>query len=266
MHRILFLGTGGDTIVVGKQIRSSGGIVLNIEDEQFHINPGPGSLLMARMHNINIRETTALFLSGNDLIKANDANAMISAMTHDGLDKKGVLVCPSNLIEKKNDETPFIHKFYFNCVEKVIITDNTKKLGINKVEIEVIDLPNSVVGYKFIASRYRLSYLPDTEYKNDYLDRLKDTDILILNVQDPRDIKRKEHLNSQDVENIISKIKPQITIITGFGIKMIQADPLYEAREIQRNTSVNVVSAKDGMLINPLSFTTTIRQSSLKSF
>ncbi|MEM3374826.1 MAG: hypothetical protein QXE31_06480 [Candidatus Woesearchaeota archaeon] len=266
MHRILFLGSGGDIQVIGKQIRSSGGLILNIENEQFHIDPGPSSLLMARMHSINVRETTALFITSNDLIKANDANAVISAMTHEGLDKKSVLVCPSSLIEKKEDnKEPFIHKFYINCVEKVIITDNTKKLAINNIDVEVIDLKESI-GLKFITHKYILSYLPDTDYNNDLAEKLKNTDILILSVQDPRNIKRKEHLNSEDAEKIISKVKPQLTIITGFGIKMIQADPLYEAREIQKNTGINVVSAKDGMLINPLSFTTTVKQSSLKNY
>ena len=42
--KILFLGTGGDATVVGKQKRMSGGIILKIEGYQFHLDPGPGSL------------------------------------------------------------------------------------------------------------------------------------------------------------------------------------------------------------------------------
>ena len=46
--KIIFLGTGGDSIVVGKQLRASGGIILQIDDNQFHIDPGPGALVRAR--------------------------------------------------------------------------------------------------------------------------------------------------------------------------------------------------------------------------
>jgi phosphoribosyl 1,2-cyclic phosphodiesterase len=87
-----------------------------------------------------------------------------------------------------------------------------------------------------------------------------------LSVQDPRNLKRKAHLNSEDAEKIIKKTNPQVTIITGFGIKMMQAEPLYEAREIQKATGIQVIAAKDGMTINPISFTATVRQKRLKGY
>ncbi len=268
--RLLFLGTGGDALIVGKQIRASGGIILNVENDQFHIDPGPGSLIMAKSQGINLRETTAIFVTANELFRANDVNAVISAMTHEGMDKRGVLVCPSSLLYGLElDKNPFIHKYYKECVEKTIIVDNTRKLGINNIDVEIIELKdplNIAMGLKFMTQRFVIGYLPDTSYFSELAERFQNVDILILNVQDPRNFKRKEHLNSEDAEKIIQKVKPQIAIITGFGIKMIQADPLYEAREIQRNIGINVVSAKDGMLINPLSFTTTVKQSNLKSY
>jgi len=41
---------------------------------------------------------------------------------------------------------------------------------------------------------------------------------------------------------------------------------LYEIRDIQKNTGVQVIAAKDGMSINPTSFSTTVRQKSLKGY
>ena len=61
--RILFLGTGGDEFVVSKQIRASGGIILNTEGYQFHIDPGPGALVQAKKHDVNFRETTAVIVT-----------------------------------------------------------------------------------------------------------------------------------------------------------------------------------------------------------
>ncbi|MDP7476371.1 MAG: hypothetical protein QF655_01925, partial [Candidatus Woesearchaeota archaeon] len=52
---IIFLGTGGDSYVVGKQLRASGGIILQINDDQYHIDPGPGALVMAKETGINLR-------------------------------------------------------------------------------------------------------------------------------------------------------------------------------------------------------------------
>ena len=62
------------------------------------------------------------------------------------------------------------------------------------------------------------------------------------------------------------KIKPKLAIITGFGIKMIQADPLYEAREIQHASKVQVIAARDGLSINPISYSATLRQKTLSLY
>jgi ribonuclease BN (tRNA processing enzyme) len=267
--RILFLGTGGDAFVMGKQMRASAGLILNFESNQFHIDPGPGALVMAKMLGLNLRENTAIFISGNDIFRANDANAVISAMTYDGMDKKGVLVCPSSVTNLGNkDKDPFVNTYYKNCLEKTIIVDNTRKLAINDIDIEIVELDspiNEACGFKFITPKFSIGYIPDTSFKAELGDSFHNTDILIINVQDPRSSKRKEHINSEDAEKIIRKANPQIAIITGFGLKMFQADPLYEAREIQRDTGIQVIAAKDGMTINPMSFTTAVRQKNLGS-
>jgi ribonuclease BN (tRNA processing enzyme) len=265
-YRILFLGTGGDTYIIGKQERASGGIILNIENDQYHIDPGPGALVMAKIATVNIRENTAVFVSSNKLVAANDLNAVISAMTHDGLDKKGVLVCPSTVISGDPDESAYLNTFYKNCVEKVISVDNIKKIGINQTEIEIISLENYAVAYKFITKRFSLSYVPATGYSNNILEGCRDSDILILTVTEPRNSMKKDYLNVEDAEKIIQKLSPQLTILTGFGTKMIQAEPLYEARELQKSTGSQVISARDSMTINPLSFSATVRQSNLRSF
>lgn len=265
--RILFLGTAGDTFVIGKQMRASAGIVLNIDSNQFYLDPGPGSLVMAKMMGLNVRENTAIFITGNELGVANDVNAVISAMTHEGQDKKGVLVCPTSLVSP--EDNTFLNKTYKEFLEKTILVENTRKIGINDVDIEVIELESPIsktCAFKFITQKFSLAYVPDTGFSSSYGELFSNTDILILNVQDPRNFKRKEHLNSEDAEKIIRKANPQLAVITGFGIKMLQADPLYEARQMQRETGIQVISAKDGMTINPMSFTTSVKQKSLNSF
>ena len=264
--RVLFLGTGGDSLVVGKQYLASGGIIINAEDSQFHIDPGPGSLVMAKFFGVNLRENTALFLTKSQLFRANDINAVISAMTYDGLDKRGILVCPSYIASKH--ENSILNSDYQEFLDKTITLDNTKRIGINKIDIEVIELgepANISCGYKFITKKFSIGYLPDTSYFDELGERYADTDILIISVTEPRELKSKEHLNSLDAEKIIKKAAPRLAIITGFGIKMFQAEPLYEAREIQKATGIQVIAAKDGMNINPVSFAATVRQKNLEN-
>ena len=68
---------------------------------------------------------------------------------------------------------------------------------------------------------------------------------------------------------ILSKLinkKPKLVIMTHFGIKMLKADPLYEARKIQKKTGIQIISAKDGMVINPISYSSGLRQKTLKMY
>jgi ribonuclease BN (tRNA processing enzyme) len=220
---------------------------------------------MAKMMGLNLRETTAVFLSGNGIIQANDINAVVSAMTHDGLDRRGVLVCPSSAVSEES----FLNKRYKEFLEKTIVIDKTSRIGINNTDIEIVETGEALnvsAGYKFITPRFALGYLPDTPFSESLAERFSDIDILIMNVPDPKNSKRKEHIDCDDAKRIIKKANPQLVILTGFGIKMLQADPLYETREIQKETGVQVIAAKDGMTINPVSFTTTVRQRNLNSF
>jgi ribonuclease BN (tRNA processing enzyme) len=267
MERILFLGTGGDVFVMAKQKRASGGIIINTEGVQFHIDPGPGSLIMAREYKINPRDTTGLIATGTDINLCNDINCMIEAMTHNGLDKKGVLIVNDIIYNGNHDNFPFLTKYHRTCVEKSIAVTYNKKIGINDIELRTLPCyGTNNIGLKIISSNYTILYSSKTEFNNHLFEDYKDADILILNVLSPGDNKVEGNLCIDEAIKITSKVKPQLLIITGFGIKMMNADLLSETRRIQKETNVQTIVAKDGMEINPLSFNTKRKQKILKNF
>ena len=47
---------------------------------------------------------------------------------------------------------------------------------------------------------------------------------------------------------------------------MVKSDPLYEAREIQKETKVQTIAAKDGMVLNPVSYSVYQGQRTLHAF
>ena len=255
--RILFLGTGGDPTVLGKQYRATGGIILNIEDNQFHIDPGPGALVMAKFHNVNLRENTAVFVSHNHLNHAGDLNAVVSAMTHDGLDKRGVLVTSPNVSNDSENNDAFLTRYYKSCVERCVSLEAGSKIGISSIDVKLIKTKHSDtkgVGFKFISGRYTLSYTSDTGYSDEIAEEYVGSNIMIINVVNPRDVRSEFSLNTEDAIKILNRIKPRLALITHFGIKMLQSDPLYEAREIQRQSKVETIAAKDGLVISPESY------------
>ena len=265
--RITFLGTAGDSFTIGKQLRASGGFVIQQDDLQFQIDPGPGALVRANEHGISVRANTAVIVTKNHIHHCNDVNAIIDAMTYKGLDKKGVLVSTESLILGTEKERPYLTEFHKSLLEKFIVLKSEQRVGIADVEIIALNtnLENSI-GLKFITDDFTLCYSSDAKYSKELAKQYEGCDILILNIRNPFEEKEKGHLNSEDAVKIISKIKPKLAIITGFGIKMLKADPIYECREIQKQTGINILCAKDGLNISPMSYSAKTSQKRLHKY
>lgn len=253
---IIFLGTGGDSYVVGKQLRASGGIILQFGEYQFHIDPGPGSLNIAKQVGVNIRANTAIFVSHNHLNHANDVNAVISAMTYDGFDKKGILVGNNPVVNGSENGPPYLREFFKNCLERFIVIDEGQRVGIGDVEIKALKALHSdkTIGFKFFTPLYTLSYSSDTKYSIEVAEQYKNSNILILNVPHLKKEKDQRCLSKEDTIKIINHAKPKLTVITHFGIDFLKADPIYEIRDIKRETGRQVIAATDGMVLNPVSY------------
>lgn len=264
--QIFFLGTAGDHSVVSKQIRLSGGIVIKTENKQYHIDPGPGTLLAAKASDISLRDTTAILVSHNHLTHCNDINAVIDAMTHSGFDKHGVLISNETLVNGAEGYQPYLTERHKSFLEKVIILKPEKKIGIENNEIEGVYAEHSdpnTIGFKIYTPEVVIGYTSDTKLNQKTITQLKGSNILILNVVNPQGIDSEYNLNTTDAIEIISKCKPDLAVITHFGLKMLKSDPISEAREIHKATGVQIISATDGLSIAPASYSAKAKQKNL---
>ncbi len=263
--KITFLGTGGDSYTYAKQYRGSGGFILKIDNAQFHVDPGPGATVRAAENGINLRENTAVLVSHNHLGHCNDVNTVIDAMTYSGLDKKGVLICNTTLMNGTEKMKGYLTDFHKDCVEKIIVLEPEKKIGIQNIDIVGTKAKHTEhsIGFKFITPNFTLGYTSDTKVTNEIIDQYEGCDVLIMNVVAPPGVKIEGQMNCDDAVRMISKVKPKLAIITHFGLKMLKADPIYEAREIQKKTNVQVIAAKDGMVVSPGSYAAKAKQKNL---
>ncbi|MBD3249537.1 hypothetical protein GF336_05830 [Candidatus Woesearchaeota archaeon] len=268
-NKITFLGTGGDSFVVGKNMRSNGGIIFQIDESQFHIDPGIGAVVRAAENRINLRGNTAVLLSSSNILNSNDVNAVIDAMTYGGFDKSGILVANSTIVNGNESTNPILSNYHKRCLEKIVILNPGQKLGIEDTEINAVPVENEDekgIGFKIYAPDFTAGYVPDTKYNKDLYKHFQGCDMLIVNVNSPHGEKEKNKLNSDEAAKLIEKSQPKLAVITGFGIKMIRADPLYEGREIQKKTGIQVLVAKDGMSLAPSSYSAKSDQKRLSTF
>lgn len=178
-------------------------------------------------------------------------------MTYSGFDKKGVLVANKTVVHGADNYQPFLMKSARDCLERCIVLEPGKRVGINEVEIQALKAAHSepnTIGFKFFTPYYTLAYSADTKYSAEIVEQYKNSNILILNVLSQKKEDAGMNLCIDDAIKIINKVKPRLAIITHFGINMIKANPIYEVREIQKQTGVQIIAAQDGMVINPISY------------
>jgi len=205
---------------------------------------------------INLRANTAILVSNTNIYNCNDINAVIDTMTYSGLDKKGVLIANKTLINGSEKETPFITSKNKNHLERFIVLQQDQRVGINEVEIQALKtISNDItsIGFKFYTPNFTLTYTSDTKYSAEIAEQYKDSGILILKLTNPN----KENNPSLDLDGavkIIKKATPRLVILTGFGNNLMKADPLYISREIQKQTGIQTIAAKDGMQLSPVSY------------
>ncbi len=254
MSKITFLGTAGSSAVASKQLRSSGGIVLEVEDLQFHIDPGPGSLLKAKEYGISLQHTTAVLVSHNHINHCNDLNAVVDAMTHGGIEHRGVVMGSKSVLQSQEDSHPFLTKYHQNLLEKVIPLEKNHKVGIELVEINALSAEHTdptALGFKFFCPKFTLAYSGDTKLTPKLLEEMAGSDIVILNVPYPGEKGTGMNLDTNAAIHIISTVRPRLAILTHFGTEMLKADPIEEARQVQRITGVQTIAARDGLKITP---------------
>jgi len=254
---LIFLGTAGDTTAVSKQLRASGGIVLIHNNNQFHFDPGPGSLTMYKKMGINPRSTIATVVTNNNINHCGDINAVVSAMTHDGLDNRGVLIAAKSIIQGTETENPILWKRFSNYLERNIVLNSGERVGINEVDIMAIpakgDDPTGI-GLRVTTSKYTVCYTSDTKYNPSLVQYYEDCDILIIKNVHPITDEQTDRINAKETIQLIEAIRPRLAILTGFGVKMLNSDPLYLAREIHAATRIEVIAAHDGLVLNPANY------------
>ncbi len=253
MARLIFLGTSGSTAVTSRQLRSSGGIILQVEELQLHIDPGPGSLNKAKEYGVNPNHTNAILVTHNHINHCNDLNAVIEAMTHAGLEHRGILLASKSILQPTEGH-PFLTTYHKSLLERCVPLEKNHKIALDLVEINALPAQHTdptAIGFKIFCPQFTISYTGDTVLTPELLDGLTGSDILILNVPYLTKKAMGQNLDMETALHIVNAIKPRLAILTHFGADLIKADPLIEAREIQRITGVQTIAAYDGLTIAP---------------
>jgi len=260
VDRIIFLGTGGGRIVLANQLVATGGFVIQTEGKQIWIDPGPGALVRAKQFGVRPQNTDIIFVSHHHLDHSNDLNAVIDAMTIGGIQKKGILISTPTTIDGTGDDGPILLKSHRKFLSELYILKTGESIQIKNFRFVATYTDHDVEyanGLKLETPKFTLSYVGNTAPLIDKLaEEHHGADILIMDVLKPGKQAWKTHFCTQDAINLANKVKPQLSILTHFGAKMISEKPIFEARNVQNETGIRTIAAQDGMQIDLTEFKT----------
>ena len=251
MDQLIFLGTGGGRFSMITQKRRTGGIRL-VGSSNIQIDPGPGSIAYSHQLNIDPSKVESLLISHCHPDHDNDAEIYIEAMTNGGTKKRGTLIAPKGVIEGNNICEARISNYHKKQLANVIKAEIGKRIILEKVKIETVNAKHQdpdAVGYKLALESIVLGYTSDTEYYSGLGNQFKGVDALLVCVLRPRGLPIKGHLCTDDVIKILDEAKPKFCILTGFGMRMIYANPDQEAKFIEQTSNIKTIAARDNMVL-----------------
>lgn len=235
--------------MVARQARASGGIWLCLRGTELLIDPGPGALVRATSsrHRLDPTRLAGIFLSHRHLDHAGDVNNMIEAMTMGGTQSRGTLFAPRDALE---GDDPVVLRYLRSYLAAVVILHEGGRFHIGAVEFECPvrhQHSGEVYGARFCVPGLKLSYIADTRFFPGLADAYR-ADVVIFNVVRYRQSDL-DHLHVPEVEELVRAMRPQLSILTHFGMTMLRARPWIVAAEMSERTGCKVVAASDGMML-----------------
>jgi ribonuclease BN (tRNA processing enzyme) len=250
--KITFLGSGGGRFVVSKQMRASGGWILEMSGQIFHVDPGPGTLVRAKQYGISLKKMTGVIISHSHPDHCADAELIVELMTDWIRKRRGVIIGNSDSIIGEENHRPAFSPYHLKAVDGYDILKPDKSINVGKVKVTGTRTKHQKtgesIGFVFDGEK-RIGYTSDSEYFKGMEKYFHDCDILIVNCLRPRKETWPNHMNSDQVVELISKARPKLTILNHFGIKMLRVGPEKEAAWIEKQTGIKTIAAEDGMVL-----------------
>jgi phosphoribosyl 1,2-cyclic phosphodiesterase len=246
-----FLGTGGGRFVMTTQRRRTAGIRVVQGETQVHIDPGPGALVFSNWAGLNPRKLGGIVVTHCHPDHYTDAEVFIEAMTDGTRNKKGLLAAPRSVTRGIGGLGPCVSDYHKGLVGELVELEPGTGFSVDDLGFAATKAVHSdpaSTGVRFNAPGVgSVGYTCDTGYFEGLGEQHEGQRLLILCVIWPRGSPIKMHLCTDDALRVLGEARPSSAIITHFGWRMLEADPVEEAEYLQRETGIPVIAAVDGM-------------------
>lgn len=229
--KFVFLGSGGGRFVTARQLRSTAGFQLTIDDSILHIDPGPGALLRYKILGLNPEKLDMILVSHNHPDHCTDALVLTEAMTGGASRNRGTLIVNQTFSQ-------FIGE-YHKKVPKNFVVMKPKDHWEDKVKIEGIPCEHGdeqTIGFLIKGKEGTIYYTSDTGLLPEHL-QLK-ADVIVSNFTT---IEGNGRMGIKEHVELARAVQPKKILITHFGLKVLKYGPELVAREIGKRAGLRLL-------------------------
>jgi phosphoribosyl 1,2-cyclic phosphodiesterase len=250
---LVLLGTGGGRFATMTQKRRTGGIRILYEKLNIHLDPGPGALVYSLKAGLDPQKINGVLVSHCHPDHCNDAEVFIEAMTRGMTKKKGVLVAAHSVLSGNEQCEASVSKYHQSMPAHVIDAKPGIVFSFDNLRVVAAEARHTdpdAVGFRFETPALGdIAYTSDSQYFEGIGKPYRRVRLLLLCVMRPAGSPWKGHMTSDDAVQIIEEAKPEMAILTHFGMQMIFKGPANEARVMQEKTGIPTVAGADDMHI-----------------
>lgn len=247
--KLKFLGTGGGRYVTALQDRRTGGIVVETEETQIHVDPGPGALVYNHQEVENPLDTEAVIVSHGHPDHSSDAEPIIEMMT-EGASKPGAVFANETALQGYGEIEKSISNYHQDlCVEVEQLEQGTK-INFKDLDIESQEMFHGdprTVGFILEDDEHRVGFWTDSEYSEELLEFYENCEVMIIYCTRPRKKSIPSHTSIDEVSKILGQIEPNTAIITHFGKALLNSDMEEQEKWLKEETESKIIFAEDNM-------------------
>lgn len=246
--KLRFLGTGGGRYVTGMQRRKTGGVVVEMEETQLHVDPGPGALVESHRQGL-AEETAAILVSHGHIDHSNDAEAVIEMIT-EAYDRRGAVFASESVLSGYGEVEKQVSDYHKQLCTVAETLEDGSEHSFEDVEIRSQEMFHSdpkTQGFILETDEKSVGFWTDTEFSEELLEFYEEVDVLVVYCGRPRNAGVSGHTSLDDVPAIVEAGEPNTVIVTHFGFKFLDSDMDAEEEWLEEQVSCNVVFAEDGM-------------------
>ena len=235
------------------QRRRTAGLRLVHDGAQVHVDPGPGAVVFSNWARLSPQGLDAVVVTHCHPDHYTDAEVLVEAMTHGTRDKRGVLAAPGSVLHGNDECGQSISSYHQDLVETIELLTPGHAFKVDHLGFEAVAAKHSdseTVGIKLkVPDVGSIGYTSDTAYLPELGNVYEGLRLLILCTMWPRGNPLRYHLCTDDALKIMEGARPGCVVLTHFGMRMLNADPVAEAEYLEESTGIPTIAASDGMRV-----------------